>query len=143
MKYDFDEYVSREKTDSLTVDGWREYLFSGQSEFAMRYPAEGLINLWVADMAFATPEPILQAIRDRLDRKILGYTKIYDEEYYEIFGSWCERQYGHRFKTEDIVLSPGIIPALNRLVPLLTDMDDSILIMTPSYGRKRHLSTVC
>ena len=85
-------------------------------------------------MAFATPEPILQAIRDRLDRKILGYTKIYDEEYYEIFGSWCERQYGHRFKTEDIVLSPGIIPALNRLVPLLTDMDDSILIMTPSYG---------
>jgi hypothetical protein len=37
MKYDFDEYVSRErKTDSLTVDGWREYLFSGQSEFAMR-----------------------------------------------------------------------------------------------------------
>ncbi|WP_454796218.1 hypothetical protein [Klebsiella quasipneumoniae] len=98
MKYDFDEYVSREKTDSLTVDGWREYLFSGQSEFAMRYPAEGLINLWVADMAFATPEPILQAIRDRLDRKILGYTKIYDEEYYEIFGSWCERQYGHRFK---------------------------------------------
>lgn len=134
MKYDFDEYVSREKTDSLTVDGWREYLFSGQSEFAMRYPAEGLINLWVADMAFATPEPILQAIRDRLDRKILGYTKIYDEEYYEIFGNWCERQYGHRFKTEDIVLSPGIIPALNRLVPLLTDMDDSILIMTPSYG---------
>ncbi len=68
------------------------------------------------------------------DRKILGYTKIYDERYYEIFGSWCERQYGHRFKTEDIVLSPGIIPALNRLVPLLTDMDDSILIMTPSYG---------
>ncbi|HGE5858940.1 TPA: hypothetical protein ACGGRC_004831 [Escherichia coli] len=43
MKYDFDEYVSREKTDSLTVDGWREYLFSGQSEFAMRYPAEELI----------------------------------------------------------------------------------------------------
>ncbi|WP_424741693.1 hypothetical protein [Klebsiella quasipneumoniae] len=43
MKYDFDEYVSREKTDSLTVDGWREYLFSGQSEFAMRYPAEGII----------------------------------------------------------------------------------------------------
>lgn len=32
MKYDFDEYVSREKTDSLTVDGWREYLFAGQSE---------------------------------------------------------------------------------------------------------------
>ncbi|MCA6976040.1 hypothetical protein [Pectobacterium carotovorum] len=45
MKYDFDEYVSREKTDSLTVDGWREYLFAGQSEFAMRYPVEGLINL--------------------------------------------------------------------------------------------------
>ena len=134
MKYDFDEYVSRDNTDSLTVDGWREYLFGGHSEFPMRYPSEGLINLWVADMAFSTPEPVLDAIRSRLDKKILGYTKIYNADYYEIFGSWCERQYGHRFKNEDIVLSPGIIPALNRLVPLLTDDDDSVLIMTPSYA---------
>jgi cystathionine beta-lyase len=104
----FDEYVSREKTDSLTVDGWREYLFRDELNLQCGI-RQGLINLWL--LTWLPHQPILQAIRDRLDRKILGCTKIYDEEYYEIFGSWCERQYGHRFKTEDIVLSPGIIPA--------------------------------
>ncbi|WP_163373682.1 aminotransferase class I/II-fold pyridoxal phosphate-dependent enzyme, partial [Escherichia coli] len=42
--------------------------------------------------------------------------------------------YGYRFPEESIVFSPGIIPALNRLVPLLTHEEDSILILTPSYA---------
>ena len=134
MKYDFDEAVDRAGTDSLTVDGWREYMFGAHEGPAPEVPANGFINLWVADMAFSTPEPVLEAIRSRLDKKILGYTRIYDRDYYEIFGAWCERNYGYRFQEESIVFSPGIIPALNRLVPLLTHEEDSILILTPSYA---------
>ena len=134
MKYDFDEYVNRDGTDSLTVEGWREYMFGDHREIMLSHPEKDFINLWVADMSFSTPEPVLNAIRSRLDKKILGYTKIYNPDYYEIFGGWCERQYNFRFKNEDIVLSPGIIPALNRLVPLLTQQEDSLLILTPSYA---------
>ncbi|CAI1011930.1 MalY/PatB family protein [Serratia quinivorans] len=134
MKYDFDEAVDRAGTDSLTVDGWREYMFGAHEGPAPEVPANGFINLWVADMAFSTPEPVLEAIRSRLDKKILGYTRVYDRDYYEIFGAWCERHYGYRFQEESIVVSPGIIPALNRLVPLLTHEEDSILILTPSYA---------
>ncbi|EOT0790900.1 MalY/PatB family protein (plasmid) [Klebsiella pneumoniae] len=134
MKYDFDEIVDRAGTDSLTVDGWREYMFGAHEDRVPEVPANGFINLWVADMAFSTPEPVLEAIRSRLDKKILGYTRVYDRGYYEIFGAWCERHYGYRFPEESIVFSPGIIPALNRLVPLLTHEEDSILILTPSYA---------
>lgn len=105
MKYDFDEAVDRAGTDSLTVDGWREYMFGAHEGPAPEVPANGFINLWVADMAFSTPEPVLEAIRSRLDKKILGYTRIYDRDYYEIFGAWCERNYGYRFQEESIVFS--------------------------------------
>mgnify|MGYP000954383057 FL=1 len=73
MKYDFDEIVDRAGTDSLTVDGWREYMFGAHEDRVPEVPANGFINLWVADMAFSTPEPVLEAIRSRLDKKILGY----------------------------------------------------------------------
>ena len=134
MKYDFDEVVDRTGTDSLTVDGWREYMFGACEGTVPEVPSNGFINLWVADMAFSTPAPVLEAIRSRLDKKILGYTRVYDRDYYDIFGAWCERNYGYRFQEENIVFSPGIIPALNRLVPLLTHKEDSILILTPSYA---------
>lgn len=134
MKYDFDEVVDRTGTDSLTVDGWREYMFGACERTVPEVPSNGFINLWVADMAFSTPAPVLEAIRSRLDKKILGYTRVYDRDYYDIFGAWCERNYGYRFQEENIVFSPGIIPALNRLVPLLTHKEDSILILTPSYA---------
>ncbi|KLG06208.1 aminotransferase [Enterobacter cloacae subsp. cloacae] len=134
MKYDFDAVVDRTGTDSLTVDGWREYMFGDHESPVPEVPASGFINLWVADMAFPTPEPVLEAIRSRLDKKILGYTRVYDRDYYDIFGAWCERNYGYRFPEESIVFSPGIIPALNRLVPLLTHEGDSILILPPSYA---------
>lgn len=72
MKYDFDEAVDRAGTDSLTVDGWREYMFGAHEGPAPEVPANGFINLWVADMAFSTPEPVLEAIRSRLDKKFLA-----------------------------------------------------------------------
>lgn len=39
--------------------------------------------MWVADMEFAVAPEILQAITDRVDRRILGYTLVYDKGYYE------------------------------------------------------------
>ncbi|QUG75350.1 aminotransferase class I/II-fold pyridoxal phosphate-dependent enzyme [Erwinia sp. E602] len=134
MRYDFDEIVDRSGTDSLTIEGWREYMFGGHTGGLPSAPEGGFINLWVADMAFATPQPVLDAVHERLNKKILGYTRAYNPEYLEIFASWCQRHYEYRFAPESIVLSPGIIPALNRLVPLLTRENESVLILTPSYA---------
>lgn len=134
MKYDFDVVIERSGTDSLTADGWREYMFGGHDGMLPAEPSGGFINLWVADMAFATPPPVLDAIRKRLNQKILGYTRVYQPEYMKVFGDWCKRHYGYCFPNESIVLSPGIIPALNRLIPLLTRQDESVLILTPSYA---------
>lgn len=133
MKYNFDEIIDRKDTDALNYDGWRQYIFKADKDTQFAFADNEFIRMWVADMDFSTPPEVLNAIKARLDRKILGYTKVYDEEYYQIFKDWCQRHYDWEIDPREIVLSPGIIPALNRLVPLLIKEDESILIQTPSY----------
>ncbi|MEY0450817.1 MalY/PatB family protein [Proteus terrae] len=133
MKYNFDEIIDRKDTDALNYDGWRQYIFKADKDAQFAFADNEFIRMWVADMDFSTPPEVLDAIKARLDRKILGYTKVYDNEYYQIFKNWCQRHYDWEIDPREIVLSPGIIPALNRLVPLLIKEDESILIQTPSY----------
>lgn len=109
-------------------------MFGAEPDTAFPFEDEDYIRLWVADMAFSTPPPVLDAIRQRLDRKILGYTKIYDDHYYEVLEDWFDRRYNWKIDRQEIVTSPGVVAALNRLVSLLTQEDESVLIVTPSYA---------
>jgi Bifunctional PLP-dependent enzyme with beta-cystathionase and maltose regulon repressor activities len=133
MKFDFDEIISRKDTNSLNYDGWRQYIFNAGKDAQFPFSDEEYIRLWVADMDFSTPPAVLNAIRKRLDAKILGYTRIYDDAFSEVINSWCQRQYNWEVDTAEMVVSPGIIPALNRLVPLLITKNEALLILTPSY----------
>lgn len=133
MKFDFDEIISRKDTNSLNYDGWRQYIFNAGKDAQFPFSDEEYIRLWVADMDFSTPPAVLNAIRKRLDAKILGYTRIYDDAFSGVINSWCLRQYNWEVDTTEMVVSPGIIPALNRLVPLLINTNEALLILTPSY----------
>lgn len=130
MKYNFDEIIDRSHTDSYNYEGWKQKIITSK-EFP--YSDKEVIRMWVADMDFSTPPPVLDAIRKRLDSKILGYSAIYDPSYFETLEAWFGRRYGWTIDREHVVLSPGVVPALNRLVALLTQQNENILINTPSY----------
>ena len=131
--FDFNEIIDRKNTNALSVDGFEEYLFSsGESTKAVQN--SNLVRMWIADMDFATPVFVREAIRNRLDQKILGYSKIFDQEYYGVFNNWLNKQYGWNIDSEHLQPSAGIIPALYDLVSMLTKEDEKVLILTPSYG---------
>ena len=133
MNYNFDEIIDRRNTNSISFESWRNTLGERKNEkFAI--PDDEFIRMWVADMDFATPIEIRNAIQKRLDEKILGYSTIFDPEYFNILESWFSRRYHYRVIKEEIVLAPGIVPALNRLVPFLLRENENILINTPSYA---------
>ncbi len=136
--YDFDEIIDRRHTNALNTDGFRSYIF--HADGGMRFPYEDgeFVRMWVADMEFATPDVILDKIKERLDRRILGYTKLFDPSYYEAFAAWCSRRYGFTFPREQLVTSPGVIPALNELVGYLCGPGEKVLILTPSYAYFKH-----
>ena len=98
------------------------------------YADDEFIHMWVADMEFATPDVVIEGMRKRLDRRIFGYTRVYDPGYYEAFRGWCDRRYGWTFPKHELVMSNGVIPALYELVEYITEPDEKVLFLTPSYA---------
>ena len=64
----------------------------------------------------------------------LGYTMVYDRGYYDALLKWCKDRYDWSFDEEQIVFSPGVIPALYQLVEDLVGKNEKVLTMTPAYG---------
>ena len=138
MKYDFDAIIDRRHTNALNTDGFRGYIFHAGPEKVCPYKDEEFVRMWVADMEFGVAPEILDALRQRIDRRIFGYTGLYDSEYYHIFAKWCRDHYDWTFPEEQLCVSSGIIPALYQLTELLCAGGEKVLVNTPAYGYFAH-----
>lgn len=132
--YNFDEIIDRRNTNAMNTDGFRSYIFHADENMKFPYKDEEFIRMWVADMEFATPQVIIDGIKERLDKRIFGYTKIFSNDYYNAFSDWCQRRYGWNFEKKHLVMSNGIIPALYELVQYICKEDEKVLFLTPSYA---------
>ncbi len=141
MQYNFDEIIDRKHTNAMNTDGFRSYIFHAGPDMKFPYSDDEFIRMWVADMEFATPPEVCQAIKDRVDKRIFGYSQVFDPGYYEAFSGWCGKMYDWDFPKEQLVFSPGIIPALYELVGDLVAADEKVLITTPAYGFFKHAAT--
>lgn len=94
--------------------------------------AEDLIPLWVADMDFPAPPAVIEALHQRVDHGVFGYTWA-GESYYRALDSWFSRRFGLSIKQEDVCITPGIVPAVNVAVKALTDPGDGVIIQNPVY----------
>ena len=121
MKYDFDSVIDRKGTGSIKHDAAKRF---GKPE--------GLIPLWVADMDFKVAEPIIDALRKKVDHGIYGYESP-SPTYFDAASGWFTRRFGWTPKEEWLVVTSGVVPAVNYAVKALTFEGDSILIQTPVY----------
>lgn len=139
MTYDFDEIIDRKHTNALNTDGFRGYIF-GDTEGKMKFPFKDdeFVRMWVADMEFAMCPAIIQAIKDRADKRIIGYSQVFEPDFYEAYNAWNQKMYGWTYPKEEICFSLGIIPALYTLVDLLLGDHDYAIINTPAYGYFQH-----
>ncbi|MEY8396263.1 PatB family C-S lyase [Lachnospiraceae bacterium 45-P1] len=132
--YNFDEVIDRQHTNAMNTDGFRDYIFHADETMTFPYKDEEFIRMWVADMEFATPDVVIDGMRERLDKRIFGYTRVFEKSYYDAFHAWCERRYGWSFPRKELVMSNGIIPALYELVEYICKPDEKVLFLTPSYA---------
>ena len=121
MRYDFDEAVNRENTQSFKFDYTREYF--GTSD---------LIPMWVADMDFRTPDFVMEAIRKRTEHEILGYS-IRPDSFNQAVINWYGRRQGWTIKQEEIVFSPGVVAALSMAVNAFTREGEKVIVQSPVY----------
>jgi cystathionine beta-lyase len=119
--YDFDTVIDRKNTNSLKWD------------FAVErgHPAD-VLPLWVADMDFPAPQPVLDALRRAVDHGIFGYSET-KEDYYRAVSGWFRDRFGWETKPEWLVKTPGVVFALAMAVRALTKPGDAVLIQPPVY----------
>ena len=137
--YDFDSVIDRSNTNALNTDGFRRYIFHADDDRTFAVPDSDFIRMWVADMEFAVAPEIRQAMTDRIDRKIFGYTGLFSSDYYDALSAWCRDRYGWSFPREELVISPGVVTALHQLIGDLVGEGECALTLTPAYRiwRKR------
>ena len=121
MKYNFDEIVNRENTDSVKYD-LRKVIFE----------KEDVIPMWVADMDFKTPDFIINAIKERLNHEVFGYS-FRSKSYFESIINWLKRRHKWEVQEKWISFSPGIVPAINMAVMAYTKSGDKIIVQAPVY----------
>ena len=136
MKYNFDEIINRAGTNAMSIEGYQNYLFGPNQ--VLNNPYDDYIRMWVADMEFAVAPEILNSVKERLDKKILGYSKISDPKYKGAFNHWCRSRYDHEYNPKHIVVAAGVIPALYDITKYVCADDRKMLITTPSYGFFKH-----
>jgi cysteine-S-conjugate beta-lyase len=117
MKYNFDQIVERKGTDSIK---WQRY-------------GNDVIPLWVADMDFVSPEPIVKALHERVDHRVFGYASP-DEELISVIQDRLKRLYRWDVLAEHIIFVPGVVTGLNLAFHLFADPGDGVLVQPPVYS---------
>ncbi|MCM1268596.1 MAG: pyridoxal phosphate-dependent aminotransferase [Bacteroidales bacterium] len=118
---DFDREIARRGTGCIKYDCAAE-----------RGMPEDVLPLWVADMDFETSSYVLDAMRERLDHGIFGYT----EEiagYFESVRDWMQRHHDFTVEKSWLVKTPGVVFALAMAIQAYTEPGDAVLIQQPVY----------
>jgi len=121
LSIDFDQLIERNGTASVKHDGRSRYF--GTAE---------VLPLWVADMDFAAPEAITNALAERAAHPVYGYT-LYPESIYQALTDWLKKRYGWKVEREWLVLAPGVVPTLFASVLAFTKPDEGVIVQPPVY----------
>lgn len=120
-KYDFDTIIDRRDTCCQKWDEM-EHLFG----------TNDLLPMWVADMDFQAPPEVIEALRERVNHGVFGYTSRCPS-YYESITGWFARRHGWTIDQEWIRHTPGVVPALAASILAFTQPGDGVLVQPPVY----------
>jgi len=117
MKYNFDQVIERKGTNSHK---WQKY-------------GSGVIPLWVADMDFVSAQPIIEALHQRVDHGIFGYTQP-PQELGLTIRQRLKKLYGWEVREEEVIFLPGVVSGLNLAFQIYADAGGEILVQPPVYS---------
>ena len=119
--YDFDKMTDRKGTSCSKWDN-----------MSSMFTEKGLLPLWIADMDFRCCEEAIEAMRQRVDHGIFGYTVLPDS-YFESIAGWMQRRHNWTVRKEWLVTSVTVVSALNIFVQAFTKPGDGVIIQKPVY----------
>ena len=115
--FDFDTIIDRRNTASLKWD---------------RYAGQDIIPLWVADMDFRSPPAVLDALQQRVEYGVFGYSSP-PEELVEVVLAMLRHEYSWQVQPEWLVWLPGLVCGLNVACRAVGVPGDAVVTFTPVY----------
>ena len=91
-----------------------------------------ILPMWVADMDFPPPPAMIQAIKERLEHPVFGYT-FANNEVKDAIVKWYETRHKWSIDPPTILFQPGVVPAIATIIETFTEVGDKIAMSTPAY----------
>ena len=120
-QYDFDRIIERRGTGALKTDALQQ-----------RYGKAELQPLWVADMDFATPPFIVDALKKRMEHPIFGYT-VEPDDFWPCVQDWILEHHGWKVEREWLTYIPGIVKGIGMAINAFLAPDEKVIIQPPVY----------
>ncbi|MDM8193129.1 putative C-S lyase [Pseudomonas koreensis] len=121
MTFDFDQLFDRHHTGSTK---WS------------RYPAD-VLPMWVADMDFAAPPVIIEALQQRLLHPLLGYS-VAQDNLREAIVTDLWNKYSWQVKPQELIFLPGVESGFNMALKALVQAQQNVVVQVPNYPPLRH-----
>ena len=121
MSYNFDKIIDRTGSGDLKHCVLKE-----------RYGRDDLLPLWVADMDFETPEFITDALRQRLEHSLFGYTVV-PEELWSTIIRWIADHHRWQVERQWLTYIPGIVKGIGMAINVFVKDDEKVIIQPPVY----------
>ena len=117
----------------------KEYLVDRKGTYSLKWDAldkrfgnADLTSMWVADMEIKAPKEVIEALKERCEHGVFGYSYVSDE-YYNSVINWLKEKHNYEIKKEWLRFTNGVVTAIYCFVNIFTKVDDAILILTPVY----------
>lgn len=121
MTYDFDRIIDRRGTNAVALE-----------QLPLHFGTDNVEPFWVADNGFATPPFIIEALRQRLEHPIFGYT-VEPPEYRPTLVKWLRDCQDWDVKAEWVTFIPGIVKGIALAINVFTKPGDKVIIQPPVY----------
>lgn len=93
-----------------------------------------ILPMWVADMDFPSPKPILDALKKQLDHGVLGYEWAHGTKLPEVVANRMERLYNWKVQPEAVLTVTGIVSGYSVAVRAFEASKKGMAIQTPVYN---------
>jgi cystathionine beta-lyase len=123
IQYDFDELRDRRCSESIK---WRKY-------------DEDILPMWVADMDFLSPEPVIRTLRERVEHGFFGYPDCISDDpdrpsvLQQVIIERLARLYGWQVLPDEIIFIPGVVTGFNLACHALVSPTEAVMVQTPVY----------
>ena len=120
---DFDRTINRIGAHSVKWDAL--------STLYKMNPADS-IPMWVADMEFAAPPCVAEALQRMLDHGVFGY---YGDKtaYFAAIAGWMRRRHGWAVEPASIMITNGVVQAVATCIQTFSAAGDGVVLFTPVY----------